>query len=93
VCENPDTLRNFVQTKSETSQTRRSLQTTKGLIRARELLSALFEESSRPSIRWLHYQMQARNIPYYKIGSLVFFDLAAVREALNKSNKVEARHP
>jgi hypothetical protein len=51
---------------------------------ARGLLEELFDEGSRPSLRWLRDQQKARAIPYIKCGRLVFFDPEAVRAALQK---------
>ena len=56
------------------------------LMRAEQLLEALFEPQCRPSMRWLRSQTKARSIPVVRIGHLVFFDLELVRTALaNKS--------
>ena len=52
------------------------------LVSGHQLLKGLFDESSRPSIRWLRYQMAARTVPFLKVGRLVFFDIEAVREVL-----------
>ncbi len=62
------------------------------LINKTRLLAEAFEESSRPSLRWLNYQIAARNIPFVKIGGRVFFNLSQVRSALEKKNTVHARN-
>jgi hypothetical protein len=52
------------------------------LVDAERLLELLFEEQSRPSLRWLREQQARRAIPFVRLGRLVFFDLAQVRAAL-----------
>jgi hypothetical protein len=54
------------------------------LVNAVRLLELLFDEQSRPSLRWLRAQQKARTIPFIKIGRMVFFDPQTVREALAK---------
>jgi hypothetical protein len=54
------------------------------LVDGPKLLEELFDENSRPSLRWLRSQQKARSIPYTRIGRLVFFDPGLVREALNQ---------
>jgi len=54
------------------------------LVNAEELLTLLFEEASRPSLRWLRTQQKARTIPCVKIGRLIFFSPEQVRMALEK---------
>jgi hypothetical protein len=51
--------------------------------RAEQILETLFEESARPSLRWLRSQQKARKIPSIKIGRLIFFNPEAVRAALD----------
>ena len=53
------------------------------LVDAKGLLETLFDESCRPSLRWLRTQQKRRAIPSSRIGRLVFFDPDAVRAALN----------
>ena len=56
------------------------------------LLSDLFPDpEDRPSPRWLRYQMQRGLVPYFKIGRLVRFDPAMVREAFTQNCLVCAR--
>ena len=52
------------------------------LLNAQQLLDQLFDDESKPSLRWLREQTRARAIPFVRIGHLVFFDLAIVRSAL-----------
>jgi hypothetical protein len=49
-----------------------------------KLLEILFPEDCRPTMRWLHDQHKARRIPSIKIGRLVFYSPAQVRQALEK---------
>lgn len=53
------------------------------LVSGERLLELLFDEDSRPSVRWLHNQKKGRAIPYLKIGRLVRYDPDRVREAMN----------
>ena len=48
------------------------------------LLKTLFEERSRPSLRWLRTQQKRKALPYIKLGRLVYFDPSQVREALTR---------
>jgi len=52
---------------------------------AHGLLEALFDESSRPSLRWVRQMQAQRKIPYVKIGHLVRFDIEKVRQALDEN--------
>ena len=63
---------------------------TSKLVNKKQLLEQLFDETSRPSMRWLNYQIAARGIPFFKIGARVFFDLDRVREKLARKNLVGA---
>jgi hypothetical protein len=58
---------------------------------ARGLLEALFDESSRPSLRWLRQMQAQRKIPYIKLGRLVRFDVTQVRAALEEDCTVHSR--
>ena len=61
------------------------------LMSGEQLLTALFDPESRPSIRWLRNQTKAKAIPFIRIGHLVFFDLDMVRAALAGKNLVGGR--
>jgi len=61
------------------------------LVSAEQLLELLFDEKSRPSLRWLRGQTKAKVIPHIRIGHLVFFDLEMVRAALASRNLVRHR--
>lgn len=56
---------------------------------AKELLEDLFEPKSRPTIRWLRDQQKTRRVPFVKIGRLIFFNPAKVREALNRQRSAQ----
>jgi hypothetical protein len=62
------------------------------LVGAKQLLEEVFDESSRPSMRWLRGQTKARAIPFIRIGHLVFFEVDMVRSALVAKNLVAGRH-
>ncbi|MGH7939878.1 MAG: hypothetical protein ACREFR_02250 [Limisphaerales bacterium] len=52
------------------------------LVDGSRLLEMLFPAHCRPSMRWLRERQRKREIPYVKLGRLVYFDAARVREAL-----------
>jgi hypothetical protein len=63
------------------------------LVDAEKLLEILFPPDCRPTLRWLRERQKKREIPYVKLGRLVYFDPARVQESLAKQptskNKVE----
>jgi hypothetical protein len=61
------------------------------LVDGKRLLEILFEEQSRPCLRWLREQQARRSIPFIKIGRFVFFDQDKVREALNLNHTVRSK--
>jgi hypothetical protein len=50
---------------------------------ATKLLEILFDEASRPSLRWLREQQKNRSIPFCRIGRRVFFDPQLVKQHLD----------
>lgn len=44
----------------------------------------------RPSVRWFRQRQKNREIPFVKIGHLVFFNPAQVRAALFEKHTVQA---
>lgn len=60
------------------------------LVDANQLLEELFDEGSRPTLRWIRKMQVQRKIPYYKIGHLVRFKVSEVREALERKCRVQA---
>lgn len=61
------------------------------LVDAHGLLTALFDEASRPSLRWVRTMQKRRAIPYIKVGHLVRFDLEKVRAAIDTRFTVQRR--
>lgn len=61
------------------------------LVDGNGLLEALFDEPSRPSLRWLRQMQGQRKIPYVKIGHLVRFDIEKVRQALDENCTIHPR--
>jgi hypothetical protein len=61
------------------------------LVSAEELLVLLWEENSRPSLRWLREQQARRTIPFIKIGARVWFRPSAVKEHLEEKWGVKRR--
>ena len=66
-----------------TSQTEKQNPLATRYVDAEKLLEILFDESSRPSLRWIRDQQKARRLPFAKIGRLVFFDPIACKAALD----------
>ena len=62
-----------------TSQTEKQSPLPTRYVDATKLLEILFDEASRPSLRWLRDQQKAKRLPYAKIGRLVFFDPVACK--------------
>jgi hypothetical protein len=48
-----------------------------------KLLEILFDEASRPSLRWVREQQKTRALPFCKIGRRVFFDPQIVKTYLD----------
>ena len=60
-----------------------------GLVDAPRLLETLFPDARcRPRLRWLRKQQQLKTIPFIKLGRLVYFYPADVREALRTRHTV-----
>lgn len=57
---------------------------TSKLVKAEQLLEALFPPESRPTVRWLRRMQRKRVIPYYKLGHGVWYNVEKVREAFEK---------
>lgn len=55
------------------------------------LLEALFDEHSRPSLRWLRGLQASRKISYKKIGARVFFDIDQARAEIDENLTVHSR--
>jgi hypothetical protein len=54
------------------------------LVDANTLLSLLWDEASRPSLRWLREQQARRTIPYIKLGARVWFSPVDVKRHLRE---------
>lgn len=63
------------------------------LVDADGLLDRLFDKETRPSLRWLQYQIKRKAIPFYRVGRLIRFDPALVRQALERDCLVQAKAP
>jgi hypothetical protein len=61
------------------------------LVDAKGLLSMLWDESSRPSLRWLREQQSRRTIPFIKIGARVWFQPSVVIVSLRDNWGVKRR--
>ena len=61
------------------------------LVDARGLLSAIFSEQSRPTVRWVRELQKGGKIPFYKIGHFVRFDIGEVREVIRTLYRQEVR--
>ena len=71
-----------------TSQTEKQSPMGARYVDAEKLLEILFDEASRPSLRWIRDQQKARRLPFAKIGRLVFFDPVACKAALDAKSAV-----
>jgi len=60
------------------------------LVSAEQLLKVLWDDCSRPSLRWLREQQARRTIPFIKIGARVWFQPDAVKGHLQ--NKWAVKH-
>ena len=54
------------------------------LVDGEKLLEMLFPADCRPTLRWLRERQKKREIPYVKLGRLVYFNPARVQESLAK---------
>jgi hypothetical protein len=61
------------------------------LVDAATLLTLLWEQSSRPSLRWLREQQARRSIPFIKVGARVWFIPSEVERALKERWTVRRR--
>jgi hypothetical protein len=62
------------------------------LVGAQQCSAEIFGDGAdAPCARWWQYQMKRGIIPFYRIGRLVWFDPAEVREALTQQCRVAAR--
>jgi hypothetical protein len=61
------------------------------LVGAEKLIELLWDEGSRPSLRWLRSQQAARAIPHIKVGRRIWFDPGEVRAAIETRRTVRAR--
>jgi len=52
------------------------------LVDGPRLLELIWEEQSRPSLRWLRSQQRRRSIPFTRVGRLVWFCPRQVKEHL-----------
>ena len=68
---------------ADTPQAEQQRQLETRYVDANKLLELLFDEASRPSLRWIRDQQKARRLPFAKIGRLVFFDPVACKAALD----------
>jgi hypothetical protein len=61
------------------------------LVDAERLLELIWEERSRPSLRWLRQQQADRTIPFVKVGARVWFDPVEVRAWISEQWKLGKR--
>ena len=52
------------------------------LVSAEQLLRLLWDDESRPSLRWLREQQARRSVPFVKLGARVWFLPSEVRRHL-----------
>jgi len=74
---------NTSQTKpSETNPTNPTPEGT--LVDAETLIKMLFKPECRPTVRWLRSRQERKEIPFVKLGRLVFFEPEQVKQVLFK---------
>ncbi len=61
------------------------------LVGAEKLLEMLWDESARPSLRWLRDRQKDKTIPSVKLGRRVWFSPPQVRHALETRRTIHAR--
>jgi len=61
------------------------------LVDAKTLLKLIWDEGSRPSLRWLRQQQADRTLPFIKIGARVWFDPTEIRQCLKEGWKFGER--
>lgn len=63
---------------------------TEKFVTGEELLKMLFTDAIRPTERWLYDMRRRRRVPYYKFGSLIFYDPIKVREHWTRTGVIRA---
>lgn len=58
---------------------------------AARLLETLFDEASRPSLRWLRSRQKDRSIPFVRCGRKIFFDPEIVKTSLDSKSTGRTR--
>ena len=61
------------------------------LVSAEQLLRLLWDDESRPSLRWLREQQARRSVPFVKLGARVWFLPSEVRRHLHEKWAVGRR--
>ena len=62
------------------------------MVDAQRLLQLLWDDKSRPSLRWLREQQRRRAIPYVKLGARVWFLPSEVRRHLSDKWTIKRRN-
>jgi hypothetical protein len=57
------------------------------LVSGEELLKQIFDQNGRPSLKWLRRMTALDQIPFVRIGRLIFYMPRAVMEALGGKGK------
>jgi len=57
----------------------------------KRLLEVIFDDASRPSLRWLRGQQARRAIPFVRLGRLIFFNPEHVLESLNARSTIRSK--
>ena len=61
------------------------------LVDAEKLLEILFPADCRPTLRWLRERQKKKEIPYVKLGRLVYFNPVRVQESLAKQPTAQGK--
>ena len=68
-----------------------NINSTVQLVDAEKLLEILFPADCRPTLRWLRERQRKKEIPYVKLGRLVFFHPVRVQESLSKQSTAKEK--
>ncbi len=84
-------MRNAISALERTAGDENGVYAPAKLVNGPTLLVLLFDENSRPSLRWLRTMTKSKAIPFVRLGHLVFFYPPDVRAALEKRHTVNAK--
>lgn len=73
------------------SQAETTIATIAGFVGHERLLELIWpDEKARPSVKWLHHQRANRQIPYIRVGRLIFYDPVRVKASLLSKREIKS---